>query len=119
LLNSMGMKRVLSLSLLILLAPTLGCGAVPRRAVGSAVAGLGAVATTSGMLLMMDPCTHDEHRRGLCRDPSKPPPLEREGTHMAAIGLGTLLLGGIIYLTTTPLPHPKRGQWHFHHPPRK
>ena len=113
------MKRLLSLALLVLLAPTLGCGAVPRRAVGSGVAGLGAVTTASGMLLMMDPCTHDEYRRGLCRDPSKPPPHEREGTQIVAVGLGTLLLGGIIYLTTKPLPLPKRGEWHFNHPPRK
>lgn len=113
------MKRLLSLALLVLQVPTLGCSAVPRRAVASGVLGLGAVTTAGGLPLMMDPCTQNEYRRGLCRDPSKPPPHEREGAQIVAVGLGTLLLGGIIYLTTTPLPHPKRGEWHFHHPPPK
>ena len=114
-----GMKGLPSVALLVMLALTVGCGAVPRRAVGSAVAGLGAVTSASGLLLMTDPCTHAEYRRGQCRDPSKPPPHEREAAPVVAIGLGTMLLGGIIYLTTTPLPQPKRGQWHFNHPPRK
>ena len=107
------MKRLLSVATLVVLTPSFGCGAVQRRAVGSAVAGLGAVTTATGMLMLTPQCQRD-YDRGPCRTPPSPPRYERDGAQIFAVGLGTLVLGGIIYLTGTHLPQRhQRGEWHF------
>ena len=91
-----GVRRLLGVAMLAVLAPSFGCGAVQRRTVGGAVTVLGAATTATG-LLMLDPCTNSEYHQSSCRNPATPPRYEREGAQLVAVGLGTLLLGGIIY----------------------
>lgn len=97
---------------------TFGCTPLQRRATGGAVAAVGA-ATASAGAYMLDPCAayNDTFERHLCRERHRSND-ERQGGQVMAIGLGTMLIGGVIYLTGTKLPkrHPPRA-WHFQ--PRK
>jgi hypothetical protein len=94
---------------------TLSCTPLQRRATGGAVAVVGA-ATASAGAYMMDPCAayDDTYERYLCRDRTRSHD-DRPGGEVMAVGLGTMLIGGIIYLTGTKLPkrHPPRA-WHLH-----
>ncbi len=112
------MKHLLSVAVLVMLVPAAACSSLQRQAVGGAVAGVGAATTVAGTY-MLDPCSLEQERyRVPCREQSEPR-YEREGSQVVAVGLGTMLLGGIIYLTGThPPQRPKRGEWHFTHPPR-
>lgn len=92
-----------------------GCTPLQRRATGGAVAAVGA-ATASAGAFMMDPCAayNDTYERYTCRERARAHD-DRQGGQVMAIGLGTMLIGGVIYLTGTKLPkrHPPRA-WHFH-----
>jgi hypothetical protein len=65
---------------------------------------------------MMDPCAayDDSYERYVCRDRTRHHD-DRQGAQVVAVGLGTMLVGGIIYLTGAKLPkrHPPRA-WHFY-----
>jgi hypothetical protein len=105
--------RVMGVVMLAVVA--FGCTPLQRRATGGAVAAVGA-ATASAGAYMMDPCAayDDTYERHLCRERSRPR-YERQGGEVIAVGLGTMLIGGVIYLTGTSLPkrHPPRA-WQFH-----
>lgn len=105
--------RVVGIALVAILA--FGCTPLQRRATGGAIAVVGA-ATASAGAYMMDPCaTYDEsYERYLCRDRTRHHD-DRQGAQVVAVGLGTMLVGGVIYLTGAKLPkrHPPRA-WHFH-----
>lgn len=107
------LRRVLGVVMVTLV--TFGCTPLQRRATGGAVAAVGA-ATASAGAYMMDPCAayDDSYERYLCRDRTRSHD-DRQGGQVMAVGLGTMLIGGIIYLTGTKLPkrHPPRA-WHFH-----
>ena len=97
---------------------TFGCTPLQRRSVGGAVAVVGAATASTGAY-MMDPCaTYDEsYERYACRERTRQHDGRQSG-QVVAVGLGTMLIGGIIYLTGTKPPkrHPPRA-WHLY--PRK
>jgi hypothetical protein len=107
------LHRVMTVVMVTLV--TFGCTPLQRRATGGAVAAVGA-ATASAGAYMMDPCAayKDTYERYLCRERSRPR-YEHQGGEVMVVGLGTMLIGGIIYLTGTKLPkrHPPRA-WHVH-----
>jgi hypothetical protein len=110
------LHRVLGVVMVALI--TLGCTPLQRRSTGGAVAAVGA-ATASAGAYMMDPCAgyRDSYERYHCRERTRAHD-DRQGGQVMAIGLGTMLIGGVIYLTgiKPPKRHPPRA-WHFH--PRK
>lgn len=111
-------QRTLGVVMVALIA--LGCTPLQRRATGGAVAAVGA-ATASAGAYMMDPCAAytDTYERYHCRERTRSND-DRQGGQVIAVGLGTMLIGGVIYLTGTQLPkrHPPR-TWHFHRRDRR
>lgn len=99
--------------MLFVLAATPACSAAQRRAVGGTVFALGAVTTVAGCGFVLDQCgSRPEYEQEWCREHHHPPN-EHEGSRVIAVGLGTVVLGGIIYLTATHLKPAKPGSWHF------
>lgn len=102
------------LGVVMLAVVTLGCTPLQRRSAGSAVALVG-LATASAGAHMLDPCAPytNAYERYLCRERTRAHD-DRQGVQVIAVGLGTVLLGGVIYLTGAKLPkrHPPRA-WHF------
>jgi hypothetical protein len=108
------MKRLFRVGVLLLLAGTAACTPVQRRAVGGTVTGFGAATTLLGGLMLVDPCEgRAPSEQEWCRE-HHDPANEHDASRVVAFGLGTMLLGGIVYLSGTRLPHPHAGPWHFH-----
>ena len=108
-------RRPCNVAVLFVLGSATACSSVQRQAVGGTVTALGAVTTVAGGA-MLDPCgAGPANERAWCRE-NHQPRNEQAGNQIAAVDLGTMLVGSIIYLSGTRFPHrPKPGPWHFSH----
>ena len=108
-------RRPCNVAVLFVFASATACSSAQRQAVGGTVMALGAATTVTGGL-MLDPC-EDRPRpeRAWCRE-NHEPRNDQAGAQVVAAGLGTMLVGSIIYLSGTRFPNrPKPGPWHFSH----
>jgi hypothetical protein len=87
---------------------------------GGGGGGVGAVVAGAGALMQPPTCrAADAYERELCHEQSERSSTlrnERQSQQVALAGLGTMLIGGIIYLTGSHIARRQPGTWHLKQP---